>query len=142
MIDFEDPPEEEVEEQGVEVDAADDGSCELGQLAPQLGVIRVPKSMIYAYIQSPDKVYLYKNPKHPPVCDYENEEETGQGANQASHRTAEREAAVNFVNCRQKRHQRSLIVVLGHVYSVKLGPAENTTKYCSLYFLISSNPLI
>ena len=47
MIDFEDPPEEEVEEQGVEVDAADDGSCELGQLAPQLGVLRVPKSMIY-----------------------------------------------------------------------------------------------
>ena len=94
MIDFEDPPEEEVEEQGVEVDAADDGSCELGQLAPQLGVIRVPKSMIYAYIQSPDMVYLYKNPKHPPVCDYENEEETGQGSNQASHRTAEREAAV------------------------------------------------
>ena len=48
MIDFEDPPEEEVEEQGVEVDAADDGSCELGQLAPQLGVLGVPKSMIYA----------------------------------------------------------------------------------------------
>ena len=94
MIDFEDPPEEEVEEQGVEVDAADDGSCELGQLAPQLGVIRVPKSMIYAYIQSPDEVYLYENPKHPPVCDYENEEETGQGSNQSGHRTAESEAAV------------------------------------------------
>ena len=37
------PPEEEVEEQGVEVDAADDGPCELGELAPQLGVLSVPE---------------------------------------------------------------------------------------------------
>ena len=47
MSDFEEPPEEEVEEQGVEVDAADDCSCKQGQLAPQLGILCVPKSMIH-----------------------------------------------------------------------------------------------
>ena len=47
MSDFYEPPEEEVEEQGVEVDAADDCSCKQGQLAPQLGILCVPKSMIH-----------------------------------------------------------------------------------------------
>ena len=39
----EENPEEEVEEQGVEVDAADDGPCELSELAPELGVLSVPE---------------------------------------------------------------------------------------------------
>ena len=60
---FEDPPEDEVEKQGVEVDADDDGPCELSELAPQLGVLSVSEqtsldldmhklvSVIYLYYQ-------------------------------------------------------------------------------------------
>ena len=42
FLSLEDPPEEEVEEQGVEVDTDADRSSKLGHSAPQLGVVRVP----------------------------------------------------------------------------------------------------
>ena len=42
ILSLEDPPEEEVEEQGVEVDTDADRSRKQGHLAPQMGVVRVP----------------------------------------------------------------------------------------------------
>ena len=41
---FAEAPEEEVEEQGVEVAAGDDGSCKPGELTPQLGLLSVPNN--------------------------------------------------------------------------------------------------
>ena len=41
-FDVEETPEEEVEEQCVEVDAAKDRPCKLGELAPQLVAVGVP----------------------------------------------------------------------------------------------------
>ena len=44
--DIQERPEEEVEEQRVEVDTAEDCSCKLGQLAPHLVAVGVPRSKI------------------------------------------------------------------------------------------------
>ena len=97
VFDFEEPPEEEVEEQGVEVDAADDHPCKLGELAVQLGILGVPKTMLsYIWARIRSRLMIGKGVR-PPVGDCEDEEETGQGPNQASHRTAEREAAADEV---------------------------------------------
>ena len=41
-FDIEETPEEKVEEQCVEVDAAEDCPCKLGELAPQLVAVGVP----------------------------------------------------------------------------------------------------
>ena len=140
VFDFEEPPEEEVEEQGVEVDAADDHPCKLGELAVQLGILGVPETMLsYIWARIRSRLMIGKGVR-PPVGDCEDEEETGQGPNQASHRTAEREAAadevsdsVEFVQLQIKEGR--LIIVLEYVCPftvlnwVALDRSLKTTNY-------------
>ena len=58
-------PEQEVEEQGVEVDTVADRSRKQHQLAPQLGVVRVPDKQYIFYELGTDWSQITKIPTKP-----------------------------------------------------------------------------